>query len=158
MDGFIIMRAVFEDLDAILAVQRQAYQEQARLNNDYSIPPLTETLEDMEKAFGKVVMLKAVLHDSLIIGSIRGLPDGDTCHVGRVLVAPEYQGQGIGTLLLKAIEEACPKPRYELFTSNKSVDNIRLYERAGYVRFKESDMLEAGYRLVYMEKLMPSNR
>lgn len=148
----MILKAVFEDLPRILAIQHMVYQSQARLNNDFSIPPLTETLQDLEQAFATVILLKAVTDDSTIVGSVRGRPDGDTCHVGRLFVHPDLQGKGIGTHLLTTIESFCPKPRYELFTSNKSVDNIRLYERTGYVPFKEIDT-PAGYKLVYMEKL-----
>ena len=151
-----IEKAEFDDLHVILTVQYLAYQSQAQLCNDFAIPPLTETLEEAIKVFPALVMLKAVDGNSAIVGSVRGRPEGDTCHVGRLLVHPEYQGRGIGTQLLLEIEAACPKPRYELFTSNLSVDNIRLYERMGYVLFREEDY-SAGYKLVYMEKHSPSH-
>lgn len=49
------------------------------------------------------------------------------------------------------IEHECNTPRFELFTSEKSVKNIRLYERLGYVRFKEKKIAD-GLIFVYMEK------
>jgi GNAT superfamily N-acetyltransferase len=148
-----IERAEFEDLQTILLLQRLAYQSQARLCSDFSIPPLTETLEEVRSVYPSLVMLKAVDENGVIIGSVRGRPDGDTCLVGRLFVHPEHQGKGLGTRLLLEIEASCPKPRYELFTSNLSVDNIRLYERMGYVRFKEESH-PTGYKLVYLEKIL----
>ena len=50
--------------------------------------------------------------------------------------------KGIGTQLLSAIKRERPSERYELFTSNKSVRNIRLYERRGY-NLKSLEIKEA---------------
>ncbi|MDR0286802.1 MAG: GNAT family N-acetyltransferase, partial [Clostridiales bacterium] len=57
---------------------------------------------------------------------------------------------GIGTELLCAIEQECTAARYELFTSSKSIKNIRLYERLGYVKFR--DEIENNIMFVYLEK------
>jgi ribosomal protein S18 acetylase RimI-like enzyme len=64
---------------------------------------------------------------------VRGRLAGDTCHVGRLAVAPDLQGSGVGTALLRAIEERFPGvPRFELFTGGRSEPNLRLYRRFGY--------------------------
>lgn len=149
-----ILRAKPEDLEQILSVQHLAYQSQARLNNDFSIPALVETLEEIKRDFPLYVVLKAV-DEGRIVGSVRGRIDGGTCLVGRLFVHPDYQGKGLGIRLLTEIEAACPISRYELFTSDKSVNNIRLYERLGYVRFGESDV-PAGYKFIFMEKQRPT--
>lgn len=41
--------------------------------------------------------------------------------------------------------------RYELFTSTKSKGNIALYERLGYKKYKEKDIL-GELKFVYLEK------
>lgn len=147
-----IVKAEIEDLAQLLEVQYAAYEFQAVLNNDFTIPPMTETLVEVTRDFPGYVVLKAVTDDGALVGSVRGRREGDTCLVGRLFVQPGFQGQGIGTALLYAIEKACPAPRYELFTSSKSIDNIRLYEKTGYVLFKE-EYYSPEYNLVYMEKL-----
>ncbi|WAW00934.1 GNAT family N-acetyltransferase [Oxalobacter formigenes] len=96
-------------------------------------------------------MLKAVDEVGVIIGSVRAREKGDTLHIAKLMVLPERQGRGIGTQLLVAVEKACPKPRYELFTSNVSLKNLKLYEGLGYVRFKEEEMTPE-LKFVYMEK------
>jgi len=45
----------------------------------------------------------------------------------------------------------CPHSRYELFTSDKSVRNIKLYERLGYKIFKTVDAAQ-DLKFVYIEK------
>jgi len=66
------------------------------------------------------------------------------------MVKPSLRGQGIGTTLLRYIEEDNPNKRYELFTSDLSERNILLY---GYVRFKKVQT-SGGFNLVYLEKDM----
>ena len=98
------------------------------------------------------MILKAVDEAGVIIGSVRAHEQGDTLYIGKLMVLPEKQGRGIGTQLLVAIEKSCPKPRYELFTSNISIRNMNLYEGLGYRRFRE-EQVTPELCFVYMEKL-----
>ena len=43
----IIEQASAEDAAEILALQKLAYRSEAELYDDYTIPPLTQTLEEM---------------------------------------------------------------------------------------------------------------
>ena len=146
-----IEKAIETDLNEILNLQRLAYQSEAILLNNFSIPPLMQTLEEVQQEFAHGVFLKAVI-DGQIIGSVRGYIQDGTLHIGKLIVHPEYRGKGIGTQLLQAIEDACPDCRYELFTSAKSEKNIRLYERQGYCRFAEKQV-NPELRFVYLEKV-----
>ena len=146
-----ILKAQPEDLGVILALQYRAYRSEARLLNDDKIPPLMQTLGDVEKEYREGIVLKAVDEVGVIIRSVRAREEGDTLHIGKLMVLPEKQGRGIGTQLLVAIEKSCPKPRYELFTSNISIRNLKLYEGLGYRRFRE-EQVTPELKFVYMEK------
>lgn len=149
MDIFL---AGLDDLHEIMDLQLQAYQSEARLLNNFSIPPLKEKLSDLEEQFQNGVMfLKAVDAKGTIIGSVRGGCHEGTVFIGKLMVAPAYQGMGLGKRLLNAIEEHNRGMRYELFTSNKSVGNILFYEKAGYKRFKEREA-DPGLTLIFLEK------
>jgi hypothetical protein len=63
--------AAQEDLMALLNLQKLAYQSEAKLCNDYTIPPLTQTYESISKDFSNMDMLKAVDENGNIIGSVR---------------------------------------------------------------------------------------
>ncbi|NHC13527.1 GNAT family N-acetyltransferase [Motilibacter deserti] len=61
--------------------------------------------------------------------------DGAVAHLGRLVVAPDLQGQGLGGALLAAAEDVAPPAVREvrLFTGARSEANLRLYRRHGYV-------------------------
>ena len=100
-----IKKATHEDLSSILHLQKLAYLSEAKLLNNYSIQPLTQTLEELEKEFSKSIILK--IEDrktNEIIGSIRSYEEHDRVYIGKLMVHPHYQNRGIGTKLLKMIE------------------------------------------------------
>lgn len=148
----IIKKAEKSDLQIILDLQYLAYQSEAKLFNNPDIPPLRQTLAEVESEYQKGVVLKAVDEDNKVIGSVRACYDNGTVYIGKLMVHPEKQGQGIGTQLLIAIENEYPKQRYELFTSSKSKKNIELYEKSGYRIFSEKQITDE-LKFVYLEKL-----
>lgn len=151
----VIEPATLADAQNILALQQLSYQSEAALYNDYSIPPLTQSLAQMQEDIRRQVVFKAVV-DGRIVGSVRGnLLDG-TCHIGRLIVHPEFQNQGIGTQLMKRIEAHFGDARrYELFTGERSQRNLYLYNKLGYRIFR-SDRLTGKTTIVFLEKINPT--
>jgi len=146
-----ITYASTEDAVAILELQKLAYQSEAKLYNDFSIPPLIQTMEELEVDFNSKVFLKTQI-ESKIIGSVRGYQSGNTCYIERLVVHPNHQGQGIGTALMESFESRFGQvQRFELFTGNKSDRNIHLYERLGYKMFKSAE-INKNLSFVFMEK------
>ena len=151
LDQLIISKAQESDLMAILQLQCLAYHSEAKLYNDFSIPPLRQTLSELIEEASKSTILKAS-YDQLLVGSVRGVIKGDTCKIGRLIVDPKFQGQGIGSRLLESIEDKFPKvKRFELFTGARSKHNLGLYERRGY-RECRRELLSDHLSLVFLEK------
>lgn len=147
----MVTKALCEDLEEILELQRQAYQSEAIICGDFNIPPLTQTLEGMKQDFKNQIILKKVL-DGEIIGSVRAYESDDVCYIGRVIVHPERQNGGIGTELMSSIErqfKQCGK--YSLFTGAKSVRNLHFYGKLGYSPVREERVNEK-LTFVYLEK------
>jgi ribosomal protein S18 acetylase RimI-like enzyme len=148
----VVEHAQVEDAQAILDLQKLAYQSEAALYGDTTIPPLTQTIESMRADFERHTILK-VTEAGRIIGSVRGRLEGDTCHIGRLIVHPDYQGRGIGTRLMGEIErQFASAARYELFTGDRSERNLYLYQKLGYSIFREEQLIP-NVRLVYLEKV-----
>ena len=98
----------------------------------------------------KNIFIKAINNEGIIIGSARGYIKDGTSYVSTVIVHPDWQGQGIGTQLIRTIEQLFPAPRYEINASIRCPQNIKLYERLGYTRFRETHEDNNGF--VYLEK------
>ena len=145
-----IVKAERTDLREILQLQHLAFQSEAKLLGNDQIPPLLQTLPELEDELRRGVVLKAVDDEGNLIGSVRGYVEENTLHIGKLIVQPALQGRGIGRKLMDAIEQLYPHARYEIFTSSKSARNIRMYENRGYRAFKTK--ATAGVTIVYMEK------
>jgi len=127
-----ISKAEITDAESIIMLQRLSYQSEAKIYNDWSLPALTQTVESLCAEFEKSVILKATKNGD-IIGSVRATISDNICKIGRLIVHPESQRQGIGSNLLNKIETLyAHAEKFELFTGSKSLSNIRLYEKNGY--------------------------
>jgi predicted N-acetyltransferase YhbS len=127
----LLRRMVPGDAGEVCTVQRAAFVAEAQLYGDPFLPPLVESAEqirdDLEASLGFVAEL-----DGRLVGCVRVRVDGRQLHIGRLAVAPDLQGRGIGAALLARAETAAPADEALLFTGHLSAGNLRLYERAGY--------------------------
>jgi ribosomal protein S18 acetylase RimI-like enzyme len=147
----IIERAALEDAKEILDLQKLAYQSEAEIYDDDTIPPLTQTLEEVRNDFERQTFLKASM-GGRIIGSVRAFLKEETCFIGRLIVHPDFQNQGIGIKLMNEVERHFSRAeRFELFTGQKSDRNIHLYQKLGYQVFK-TETVTKELKLLYMEK------
>ena len=93
----IISPASFSDLPEILALQRLAFQTEAEILQDWTIQPLTETLEEVQQEFEAGPVLKACDEKTgQIVGSIRGRVKDGTLFFAKLVVHPDFRRQGIG--------------------------------------------------------------
>ncbi|HOX56582.1 MAG TPA: GNAT family N-acetyltransferase [Candidatus Paceibacterota bacterium] len=155
LDQTLYLRADKSDAPEILALQKIAYQSEAELYGDDSLPPLQQTLADLLADFERtpervavlahapaaedthpdadqIVFLKAVVNGK-IIGSVRGFAIGATAYIRRVIVHPYFRGRGIGRRLLREIENAFPDvQRFEAKTGHQSKRNLFQLTHTGY--------------------------
>jgi len=146
-----IFQATPDDATEILALQKLAYQTEAQIYNDWNIPPLLQTIEEIRDEFRTHMFLKAVSGHS-IVGSVRARIVGNTCLIGKLIVHPKWRSRGIGTLLLTEIEIIYRAvSRFELFTGSQSVKNLYLYHKLGYQDFRRESLSDQ-VELIYLEK------
>jgi GNAT superfamily N-acetyltransferase len=144
-------RAAVADAAAILALQKAAYHSEAEQYGDFTIPPLVQTLEAMRDDLRTQVVVKAV-RDGHIVASARAYQRDGTAFIGRVIVIPAMQGQGLGKRIMGAIEAEFPAVRrFELFTGHLSTRNLHFYRSLGYVEFK-TVAVHTRLSFVYLEK------
>ncbi|KJL43223.1 putative acetyltransferase [Microbacterium trichothecenolyticum] len=132
-----------DDAGEVLTVQRAAFVQEALIYRDPDMPALTQTLEELEAELADNLGFVAGRRQR-IVGAIRAVADGDLLLIGRIAIAPDQQGEGIGGMLLDAVEErgwsvGCREA--ELFTGSHSDANVRLYTRRGY---RETERVDQG--------------
>ena len=149
-----ILVATVDDLTTILDLQKECYQTEAELHDEYNIPPLTQNRESIQDDFRQgTLFLKGVI-DGQIIASARGFTKNDTTYIGRLIVKKEFQNNKFGQSLMHFIESRLDNcTRYELFTGFKSERNIYLYKKLGYKEFKRQAINDK-LTLVFMEKII----
>jgi len=133
-----IERAGVADAGEILTVQRAAYLTEAQLYGDPFIQPLVESLDQLRTLLkGDTIILKAT-REGRLVGSVRATVQEQTCLIGRLVVVPDLQGEGIGTRLMEAVETevAGSVTSLVLFTGHLSAGNLKLYKRLGYAEYR----------------------
>lgn len=127
-----ILRAEPDDAEQILDIQKRAFAAEARAAQAWDIPPMAETLASVREDIRSACVLKAV-DGGRIAGSIRGVLAGTVCGIHRLSVDQAYRGQGLGSALLAAVEQAHPQASgFELTTNAAMEENVRFYLRHGY--------------------------
>ncbi len=148
----IIKTATIDDLPAILHLQKVCYLQEAEIYDTTEIPPLKETIKDLEIAFLQGTIFLKLEEKNEIIGSVRAYETDGTCYIGKLIVHPYCQNKGYGTQLLSSIESLFVNcDRFELFTGHKSSKNLYLYIKLGYREF-ERVFMHDGLELIFLEK------
>jgi len=132
-DAVRILPATAGDAGEIYTLQLAAFLSEGRLYDDYSIPPLVETADAAAERLQQGLVLKAVA-GTRIVGAVQLTVDGSVGYIGRMVVAPDWQGRGLGTRLLRTVEKLAPAEvtTYELNTGSLSERNLAVYRKAGY--------------------------
>lgn len=136
--GDQIVPAVPADAEEILTLQRACWLAEAIANDRLDVPALHEDLTTVRASIGEwrtVVVRRA----GRMIAAARGRLDGDVWEVGRIMVAPDLQGSGLGRRLLEYVESLAPAEAtsYRLITGERSARNHRFYKKAGYRRRRD---------------------
>lgn len=135
LDGAILRRALPVDAPELLVLQRCCWVDEAIANNTLDLPAFHETLEDV-RAWVDAWATWCVRVDGRLVGAVRARREGASWEIGRLMVAPDLAGHGLGGWLLRLAEDQAPDDveSITLFTGSQSARNIAIYERAGFRR------------------------
>ena len=138
VDGdWTIVPATPGDAGELWTLQLACWVQEAHANDTLDIPALHESLADVVETIGTWDTY-VVRNAGRLVGSVRGrLIEDDgrpSWEIGRLMVAPDLQGHGLGRALLEHIQAvAHPDAKaFFLVTGAKSFDNHRMYKKAGF--------------------------
>jgi GNAT superfamily N-acetyltransferase len=135
LQGAEVTQAGEDDAAELLVLQRCCWVDEAIANETLDIGALHESLEDVRRWIAEWTTW-CVRIGGRLVGAVRAHREGSTWEIGRLMVAPDLSGRGLGRWLLGLAEAAAPDDvdAIALFTGAKSTRNIRMYERAGFRR------------------------
>lgn len=122
-----------DDAPEVTVLQRCCWMEEALANDTLAIPALHESPDDV-RAWLADWHTTGLWRDGRLLGMVRTRRDGADLQVGRLAVAPDLRGLGVGRWLLRQAEatgEGCR--RVVLSTGAASHRNLALYQGQGYV-------------------------
>lgn len=132
-DAPVLRTATQGDAGELLTLQRACWVQEQRANPDVDIHALHESLTDVRAWLGEWTVLVAHRGERLVAAARARVTDEGRWDIGRLMVAPDLQGQGLGRWMLEQTEAAAGDVRgFELFTGAGSAENIRMYRKAGY--------------------------
>ncbi|WP_073861893.1 bifunctional NAD(P)H-dependent oxidoreductase/GNAT family N-acetyltransferase [Streptomyces sp. CB01249] len=134
LPGSYARRLSPHDAPEVTVLQRCCWTEEALANETLAIPALHESPADI-RAWLAEWHTMGLWRDGRLLGVVRTRRDGSDLHIGRLAVAPDLRGLGIGRWLLREAEsahEGCT--RIVLSTGAASHRNLSFYRRQGYAR------------------------
>ncbi|RNM15831.1 tRNA (guanosine(37)-N1)-methyltransferase TrmD [Nocardioides pocheonensis] len=137
LDDVEIRPAEPADAGELFTLQRACWVQEMQANPGVVIPALEESFDDLRRWLATDTVLVARSAGRLV-GAVRARlhprSEGDVWDIGRLMVAPDLQGRGLGRVLLTRIEERAPATAtlFELFTGAGSARNQKMYRKAGY--------------------------
>ena len=156
MDELKISPARFADADEILEVQKLAFHSEAEIHQNYTIPPLVQTIKSIQEEFSDYRFYKATMGKNIIASVKVRILENNILQIGRLVVLPDYQNRGIGKKLIRFIENTYEHVKaFELFTAEKSIRNTSFYKNLGYII--KGKYTEPGHSDIILLKFVKNN-
>lgn len=133
----------------LLAVQRAAYRVEARLIGDDRIPPLHETVQDVQVA---ELRWTGWFDDGRLGGAV-AVPvadEGGDVVIDRLVVDPALHRRGIGAALVAAVLTEAGGRRVSVSTGRANTPARELYLRAGFRPEGDAEVLPGLWTTVFV--------
>ncbi len=150
-------KAVIEDADILLEIQKKSFQESLELYKDYETNPANESAEKIAYKI-RNHFYYVITADDIMIGGIHAYKkDNNHCYLNRIYIHPDYENKGIGSKAMEFLlyhEDFRDVELWTLDTPHKSYKNHSFYEKLGFVRTGEVKEVSAELKLIHYEKVM----
>ncbi len=133
LDDVEVRPATPGDAGELFTLQLACWVQEAHDNPGVRIPALHESLDDVRAWLADHTVLVARSAGRLV-GAVRARLAEPEWEIGRLMVAPDLAGRGLGRALLGRVEALAPPAAtsYSLVTGAGSLRNQRLCKKAGY--------------------------
>ena len=109
-----------------------------RLYSEVGWTAYTDNMPALEQGYKNSMLVLAAYEDDELLGIIRAVGDGFTIvFIQDILVFPEKQRQGVGTVLLKAVLDRYPNVRQIELATDNTPKTVAFYKSLGFSEYSE---------------------
>lgn len=123
----------------LLDLQHRSYAIEARLIGDSRIPPLHETVADLQRA--RLDWLAVRRPDQVVVAAIGFSETPALVDIDRLVVDPSHLRQGAGRALVSAVQGLAGQRLVTVSTGRDNLPARRLYEQRGFTGVGEEEVL-----------------
>lgn len=154
MNMVTLKPAGLEDAEALLAVQKLAFNALLEKYQDYDTNPAMELLLNLRRKLSERDYY-FILLDGREVGYVGVKHTESALHITPIGIMPECQGRGVGHKAMLLLEELYPEnQRWSLGTILQEPGLCRFYESLGYRRTGEVTNIRPGMDEVGYEKVI----
>ncbi|MEH7074247.1 GNAT family N-acetyltransferase [Neobacillus drentensis] len=138
-----IKKSKLEDVEELLAIQKEAFAEDYALYEDHASTPVNETaeklIENIERFFHYTIWW-----GNEVIGAVDLRPlDENRLRLSKLFLRTDFQNKGLGSKSIKLIESEFPLIKdWSLYTPYLNKRNHHFYEKLGYKKIGEVQITE----------------
>lgn len=149
-------KSEISNAEEIILVRANAFKEEVRMygHGPNEMDSLEKEMEFIRNVDGNNFSY-ILLDDGKIIGGIGGVDKGNgNFYLGCIYVALEYQSKGIGSMIMKFLNDKFPNTiAWTLETPYLSYRNHHFYEKHGFVKVGETEPRDDGFFLFLYERI-----
>ena len=136
-------------------MQVEAFSELLEKYKDYDTSPANEPMSRVEERLRQPFTYYYFIMDGeTALGAIRvvDMKDGSPKRISPIFIMKEYRGKGYAQAAIRAVEELHGSENWSLGTILQETGNCHLYEKMGYRRTGENEVINERMTIIGYEK------
>ena len=133
----------------------EAFSDLLEKYRDYDISPANEPMSRvMERLEQPFTYYYFIMDGDTAVGAVRvvDMKDGSPKRISPIFIMKEHRGKGFAKAAIRAVEELHGADNWALDTILQEEGNCRLYEKMGYRRTGDTQVINERMTLVFYEK------
>ena len=150
-----LTRATMQDAERIWRMQREAFAELVAKYQDFDTNPGSEPLSKVCQRLAQPETFFYLIETAgETVGAIRVVDrqDGGRKRISPLFILPKHQGRGYAQQAMQAAETLHGAADWALSTIAQEAGNCHLYEKLGYRRTGQTQVINERMTLVFYEK------
>ena len=144
-----------KECEKLWRMQVEAFSDLLEKYRDYDISPANEPMSRvMERLEQPFTYYYFIMDGDTAVGAVRvvDMKDGSPKRISPIFIMKEHRGKGFAKAAIKAAEELHGADNWSLDTILQEEGNCRLYEKMGYRRTGDTQVINERMTLVFYEK------